>query len=140
MSMRPWRWRNLLRSYALAEGAIGLLALMFVFAFDGLVNAAYTSIIPAIGSVAGVNAFKWGLAALLILPQSVLLGMTFPLMSAGVIRRFPRAPGGTIAMLYFTNSLGGAIGVLASGFWLIKAVGLPGTLTAAALVNLWRSR
>ena len=39
-------------------------------------------------------------------------------------------------MLYFTNSLGAAIGVLASGFYLIEAAGLPGTLAAAGAVNL----
>ena len=36
---------------------------------------------------------KWGIAGLLILPQSVLLGMTFPLMSAGVVRRIPERSG-----------------------------------------------
>ncbi len=39
-------------------------------------------------------------------------------------------------MLYFTNSIGAAIGVLASGFWLIKAVGLPGTIFSAGLINI----
>jgi len=46
------------------------------------------------------------LAGLLILPQSVLLGMTFPLMSAGLIRRYPTAPGESLAMLYFTTASG----------------------------------
>ena len=75
--------------------------------------------------------FKWTLAAALILPQSVLLGMTFPLMTGGVLRLQPQRAGYAIAMLYFTNSLGAAIGVLASGFYLIEAAGLPGTLAAA---------
>jgi predicted membrane-bound spermidine synthase len=79
---------------------------------------------------------KWLAAGILIMPQSVLLGMTFPLMSAGIIRRFPDTPGGSIAMLYFTNSIGAAIGVLASGFWLIKLVGLPGTILTAGLLNI----
>ena len=39
-------------------------------------------------------------------------------------------------MLYFTNSLGAALGVLASGFWLIGAVGLPGTVLTAGLLNV----
>ena len=62
--------------------------------------------------------------------------MTFPLMSAGVIRRFPNTPGGSIAMLYFTNSIGAAIGVLASGFWFIEKFGLPGTIMTAGLINI----
>ena len=70
------------------------------------------------------------------MPQSVLLGMTFPLMSTGILRRFPDHPGGSLAMLYFTNSIGAAIGVLASGFWLIGLVGLPGTIMTAGLLNI----
>ncbi len=38
-------------------------------------------------------------------------------------------------MLYFTNSIGGAIGVLASGFILIPQVGLPGAMMTAGLLN-----
>ena len=53
---------------------------------------------------------KWGIAGALILPQSVLLGMTFPLMSAGVLRLQRGQPGRTLSLLYFANSLGAAVG------------------------------
>ena len=76
------------------------------------------------------------LSAALILPQSILLGMTFPLMSGGILRRWPNTPGRSLAMLYFTNSIGGAIGVLVSGFYLINAFGLPGTIMTAGLINI----
>ena len=62
--------------------------------------------------------------------------MTFPLISGGLIRRWPERPGETLAILYFTNSLGAAIGVLVSGFVLISAVGLPGTIRTAGLLNI----
>src|SRR5204863_8825366 len=80
--------------------------------------------------------FKSAVAGLLILPQSILLGTTFPLMSAGLIRRYPAAPGESLAMLYFTNSLGASIGVLASGFVMIEKLGLPGTVQSAGALNL----
>jgi spermidine synthase len=130
------RWENLLRGYALAEGAIGILALVFHPIFNQAVQYSYATIIPAIGSPAAVQTFKWTLSALLILPQSVLLGMTFPLMSAALLRIFPGTPGRSIAMLYFTNSTGAAVGVLASGFFLIRMVGLPGTISIAGLINI----
>ena len=130
------RWENLLRRYALAEGVIGICALAFHPAFVWLVNLAYADVIPAFSSPWAVSAWKWGLASLLILPQSILLGMTFPLMSGAFVRRFPTRPGASLAVLYFANSLGGAIGALASGFLLIRLLGLPGTLTLAGLVNL----
>lgn len=130
------RWRNLLRGYAVAEGLIGLAALVFHPVFVTATDSAYASILPALGGEISATLFKWTLASVLILPQSVLLGMTFPLMSAGLIRRYPAAPGESLAMLYFTNSFGAAIGVLASGFVLIEALGLPGTIQVAGALNL----
>jgi len=130
------RWKNLLVGYALAEGLIGLLALLFHTAFDQAVQFSYSAVIPHLGSAASAYAYKWVLSALLILPQSVLLGMTFPLMSAGIIRLWPGNPGRTISLLYFTNSLGAAIGVLVSGFVLIRLVGLPWTIGVAGVINI----
>ena len=130
------RWKNLLVGYALTEGVIGLAALAFHDVFVAATGAAYASVLPALGDATAAALFKWTLAGALILPQSILLGMTFPLMSAGLIRRYPLGPGGSIAMLYFTNSFGAAIGVLASGFFMIGALGLPGTMLAAGWINL----
>ena len=130
------RWRNLLLGYAVTEAVIGICALGFHRVFVGVTDFSYDSIMPGLGSPVVVTAFKWSVSALLILPQSVLLGMTFPLMSAGLIRAQPERSGGTIAMLYFTNSLGAAAGVLASGFVLVALVGLPGTMMTAGLINI----
>lgn len=133
---RSARWKNLLLLYALVEGAIGVAALIFHPLFDGYVQFAYLTLLPALADPTSVTLLKWSSAALLILPQSILLGMTFPLMSGALIRRFPGTPGATVAMLYFTNSIGAAIGVLVSGFVLIEAVGLPGTIQIAGAINI----
>jgi spermidine synthase len=130
------RWKNLLLCYAITEGLIGVCALAFHIAFNLTTDFSYTTVIPHLNNPAVVNAFKWTISALMILPQSVLLGMTFPLMSAGILRLFPDKPGSTVAMLYFTNSIGAATGVLASGFVLIRLVGLPGTIGIAGLINI----
>jgi predicted membrane-bound spermidine synthase len=135
-SRRSARWSNLLRGYAIAEAAIGVAALVFHPVYVSATDAAYASVLPALGSAGAASAFKWTLGGLLILPQSVLLGMTFPLMSAGLIRRYPPGPGESLAMLYFTNSLGASIGVLASAFYLIENFGLPGTMQIAGGINL----
>jgi len=130
------RWRNLLIGYALAEALVGVFAIVFHAVFVAATDLAHDAVIPVLGSAAEVSVFKWILSAILILPQSVLLGTTFPLMSAGIIRAFPDRSGGTIALLYFTNTLGAALGVLVSGFYLVGAVGLPGTVLTAGLVNI----
>src|SRR3954471_4001567 len=127
---------NPLLVYAAVEAAIGVLALAFHPIFVGVTDWGYGSLLPWLSNEWLALAGKLLLCALLILPQSILLGATFPLMSAGLVRAHPAAGGESIAMLYFTNSLGAAAGVLASGFWLIAWVGLPGTLRTAGAVNL----
>ncbi len=62
--------------------------------------------------------------------------MTFPLVSSAVLRLDGATPGHDISALYFLNSLGAVLGVLASGFMLIPAIGLPGTLMAAGIANI----
>src|SRR3984885_12504455 len=130
------RLRHLLWRYLLAEGLIGLLGIIFHRTFVAASDFSFASVIPSLPAGFLVHAYKWSLAAVLILPQSALLGMTFPLISGGLIRRWPDRPGETLAMLYFANSLGAAIGVLVSGFVLIRAVGLPGTVEVAGALNI----
>jgi predicted membrane-bound spermidine synthase len=130
------RVRNPLAAYALAEAVIGALALVFHELFVIATDWSYESLLPALGVEWLALAAKLALCCALILPQSALLGATFPLMSAGLARARPEKPGEPVAMLYFTNSLGAALGVLTSGFVLIAWVGLPGTLRTAGVLNL----
>src|SRR5438093_3329991 len=130
------KWKNVIRAYSITEGIIGLFGLVFHLAFQTVTDFSYDIVLPAIGTPGLVGLFKWILSALLILPQSILLGMTFPLMSAAMVRLFPRDTVASLSMLYFTNSLGAAIGVLFCGFVLVNAVGLPGVILAAALINV----
>lgn len=143
MALGAWQCARLsprlakpLLAYAAVEALVGVLALAFHPVFVGTTDFAFARLLPSLGDELAVLAAKLALAALLILPQSILLGATFPLMSAGLARAHPRRAGESVAMLYFTNSLGGVLGVLASGFVLIGAFGLPGTLQVAGTVNL----
>ena len=135
-SRHSLRLRRLLGWYAAAEAAIGLMGLLFHPLFDASVRLAHTSLMPALGSPGAAGVLKLGLSALIVLPPAVLLGTTFPLMSAGVVRLWPRLAGSSISMLYFSNSIGAAAGVLASGFLLVGELGLPGTIIAASVLNL----
>ena len=133
---RSARLANPLAAYALVEAIIGLAALGFHPVFVGVTDWSYERLLPGLGNESLALAAKLTVSCLLILPQSILLGMTFPLMSAGLVRAQPGAAGESVAMLYFTNSLGAAAGVLTSGFVLIAWVGLPGTLQTAGVLNL----
>ena len=129
------RIRNLLLVYAVAEAVVGVAGIFFHPVFLAVTQFSYDIVFPSLGSPVAIGLYKWTLAAMLILPQSVVLGATFPLMSAGIIRLFPAMPGRLVATLYFANSLGAAAGVLVSGFVLIAVVGLPGTLLTAGVIN-----
>ena len=121
----------------LVEGVIGLLALLFHQVFIGTTELAFYTLIPLFSDTPTmITTTKWGLASLIILPQSILLGMTFPLMVAGILRKYPEAGGRAISTLYFTNSFGGVFGVLVSSFVLIQHMGLPGTIMVAGMINI----
>jgi len=123
-------------AYVVIELLIGLTALFFHGAFTSVLEYFYQTLFPSLNSQQLASMLKWAAAALLILPQSILLGMTFPLLTAGVLRRYENAPGAKIAMLYFSNSIGAAVGVLVSAFFLIKLFGLPGTIFTAGIINI----
>lgn len=129
------RWRNLVRGYAIIEAVIGVMGLVFHGVFNGVVGWSYDWLIPQLGNPLAVEIARWVLAAILILPQTILLGMTFPLMSGGLRRRFPGSDGQLLGGLYFSNSIGAAIGALASVFLLLPTMGLPGAMAVAALLN-----
>ncbi|MDZ4675018.1 MAG: spermidine synthase, partial [Gemmatimonadota bacterium] len=90
VSARTTRIRDPLYAYALVELVVGLIGMFF---HDGLylpvTNWAYDSVFPTLAGGTTLTVVKWSIAGALILPQSILLGATFPLMSAGVLRRAP---------------------------------------------------
>lgn len=129
------RIASLLRFYGLLEAAIGLLGIGF-HAIYGLVSGwLFDHWLPA-APPALSDAIRYLTAIALILPQTVLLGMTFPVMCAGLIRWHPATSGRVIGGLYFFNSIGAAGGALLATFALVPAAGLPGAMTAAGALNL----
>jgi spermidine synthase len=135
------RIKEPLVGYAIVEVVVGIFGIFFHEIFSGATAFAYTSLFPSIaGGGLLLLVVKWTFAALLILPQAVLLGTTFPLMTAGFLRVVSpdgrTNSGRVLGLLYFANSIGAAVGVLIAGFYLIELVGLPGTIIAAGIVNI----
>jgi spermidine synthase len=138
MGISRWseRLKDPLYGYVAVEFAVGCIGLFFHEIFQGVTGWAYQGVYPALAGSWTLTAAKWAIAGSLILPQSILLGMTFPLMTAGVLRLRGDRPGRTLSLLYFSNSLGASVGVLVAGFYLVELAGLPGTLLTAAMLNL----
>jgi spermidine synthase len=135
-SVSMHRIKNLLLGYSIVEIVIGLTALIFHPVFIHYLSFSYDTLFPAFHSSLIVSVYKWLTAPLLILPQTILLGATFPLMTSGFIRLKKDAFGHSISVLYFVNSLGGAIGVLAGGFFLIEKFAFPGTVQCAGIIDI----
>ena len=129
------RLRNPLMVYALVEAVLGVAGL----AFHALFVAAeqwYFGTALGLGWPGGLqDLLRMVLCTVLVLPQAVLLGTTFPLIAAAVCRRHSDS-GRVLSWLYFANSIGAAVGVLLSGFVLIRLLGMPGTVMTAGLLNL----
>ncbi len=136
VSARGGRWSGLIRSYAIVELVIGATALVFHPLFLAYTDLSQSTVLPALHDDATIRLWQWGSAALLIIPQSVLLGMTFPLMSGGYLRVAPHQDGEILGGLYFTNSIGAAAGALAATFLLLPWVGMPGAIIVAGVVNV----
>ncbi|MBF0352765.1 MAG: fused MFS/spermidine synthase [SAR324 cluster bacterium] len=82
------------------------------------------------------NLTKVLISMLMTLPTAILLGMTFPFITVGVIRVSRDEGRSSLPVLYFTNSLGAAIGILATSYLLIPEMGTIGTLAIAGSSNV----
>jgi predicted membrane-bound spermidine synthase len=130
------RIKNSLKLYAFTEIALGVAALVFHSLFQAHVSISYNSVLTLLKNPALIFCYKWLTSSAIILPQSMLLGATFPLMAAGFIRRFPGMSGYKLTFLYFTNTFGASMGVLLSGFALMGAIGLHGTIVSAGIIDI----
>ena len=128
--------RRLIFGYGVVELLIGLAGLTFHPVFVGYMTLSQESVIPALGGSGFVPAWQWLSAGLLIAPQTVLLGATFPLMVQGVLRLDPGRDGEALGGMYFTNGLGASLGVLAATFLLLPAMGMPGAMLVAGGLNI----
>ena len=77
------------------------------------------------------------MACVLILPATLPLGAFFPV----VTRAYNKEQGddhvnGSVGHLYFYNTIGGVIGSLAAGFWLVPAVGIKSAILVAGGLNI----
>jgi predicted membrane-bound spermidine synthase len=126
---------NPVLTYAKVELAIGVLGLVFPRFFAAYTHVSYDMVLPQLAG-SGVHLYQWGSAALLILPQCILLGMTFPLLAAGCLRMQRDEQSRSLGGLYFTNSAGAAVGALAATFVLLPSIGMPGAMIVAGLINV----
>jgi spermidine synthase len=124
-----------LRSYARVELAVAAVALL-VIGWLRLYHAVYPELYRAtFESPAALSALQLALAALALGPPCIGMGATLPLMSRAVVTSEAHL-GRRLGFVYALNTFGGVAGVIVSGFWLPIALGVRGSMFAAALLNV----
>lgn len=129
------RVKNRLRVYAALEIGIGLLAIgspyFLVFFSDLYVSLARQGAFWPFGTVS----FRVLLSAVVLLPPTVLMGGTLPVLSRFATRSLGQMEG-AVSWLYFLNSGGAVFGTLLAGFYLIPVQGLNKAIMMGGVVNL----
>ncbi|MBW2273045.1 MAG: hypothetical protein JRG96_07220 [Deltaproteobacteria bacterium] len=123
---------RLLWLYGGCEIGVGLLAWMYPTLFRWL--RVFSISLPG-DPPALAFAFDVLLAACLILPPTVLMGATVPLLTQALARSLADSTR-IHALVYGLNTLGAFAGALAGGFYLIPRFGLDGTLILLGIVNV----
>ena len=122
-------------AYALCEVAIALLALASPELLSWI-DGAYVAIYHALGNQPLLFALcRAVLAAAFLLPPTLLMGATLPLVLRAVSPAEGRV-GLATALLYGANTAGAVIGTGLAGFLAVPLVGLRATLLLAAAANL----
>lgn len=122
-----------LLGYGLVELAIGIGGVAYHPLYLWLTGIFYDSEWTASLTPRGAEIAKVVLATGSTLPIAIAVGMTFPFIAAGLMRKSGAEV--SLPMLYFTNSLGSAIGILATSYLLIPEIGNHATLCVAASIN-----
>jgi spermidine synthase len=116
--------------YACLEFALALVAA----AITGFLGDAFPAFsMPADAGFLSVLV-RLAVVAALILPPTILMGATLPILVGAFVNSENREDRVT-QTLYAANTTGGAIGAMAAGFWLIPSVGLKMTVILAATLN-----
>src|SRR2546430_3648421 len=89
----------------------------------------------ALGGAASV-ALRFGLAALVLLVPTTLMGGTLPALTKGFMGVERDRLQTSLGRLYALNTLGAVVGTALAGFFLIERVGIHPSLYATAALNL----
>lgn len=131
--------RRSLLAFACSNAGIGIFAWLSIRLFyDG-----YRAMVPNVSGTLGAFLFHF---ALLLVP-TVLMGLSLPLVSRGIVDRAQDA-GPLVGRLYAVNTLGAGMGAAVSGWLLLGNFGFRGSvriagtlnlLAAALVLSLWRT-
>ncbi|MGE0745687.1 MAG: spermidine synthase [Rhodospirillales bacterium] len=120
--------RRAILLFAACEAGIGLC---------GAASPAYFHdvLLSVLSPLAGGRAAVFGAAFLGMLAPTLLMGLSLPLLSRGVVEEIATSAQ-RIGALYAVNTLGAGLGAFAAGLWAIGTYGFEGAIYGAAAINL----
>jgi len=126
------RVNNVMRTYGVLEGVIGLWALGFpwLFRLTDAITGSWSFAPPWGLAVQGATC-----AVILMGVPTLCMGGTVPMLTKGLTTTLEQATR-VHARVYAINTAGAFLGALVATFVLIYRFGLPGTLRLAAAVNI----
>ena len=127
------RRRNPLFAYAILELFIGLYALAVPSLFAAM-RSLFVELHRLELSSLEFALARALLAGVLLIPPTILMGGTFPILVRFFVRHRGEV-GRSAGLLYFLNTLGATLGTLAAGFYFIEHFGLRQSNFVAATVN-----
>jgi spermidine synthase len=126
---------NPLRWFALCELGIGVGGLAS-HALIGLLPPFYLAVYRQLHlAPTAFFATQIAICSLVMLGPTILMGMTFPLVTRSLVADLTRV-GSVVGSAYGINTLGSVLGSMLAGFVLVPSVGLLGTTLGAAALNV----
>jgi spermidine synthase len=127
--------RRLILWYGIFEGLIGLYALSFPLGLE-LLEKIYPLVLPADGQAGlALHIMEFLLGTLLMLPATLLMGATLPLISCWAVGDEKGQVFSRISLLYGWNTLGAVFGCLFTQFFAIQLWGVQGAIWFGVLLN-----
>src|SRR2546425_3456881 len=122
--------------YGWLEIAIGVFGILSPLVL-GLAHAIYIGTAGALALGGGASvALRFGLAALVLLIPTTLMGGTLPVLTRALMGEDRELLKPSLGRLYGLNTLGAMTGTAVAGFFLIEFVGVRASLWATAAINL----
>ncbi|SVA50767.1 uncharacterized protein METZ01_LOCUS103621, partial [marine metagenome] len=126
---------NSILLYGIIEGVIGLYALLFPYGLELLAEGYSPLVTGSIKIGSWLHLIEFGLATILMLPATICMGATLPLIGSWSIGKNKEKIIPNVSILYSLNTFGAVVGCLYTQTVGVKFFGVSGTNLTAVLMN-----
>lgn len=130
------RFDKPLAAYGVLEILVGIVCAVSPVALEALTQVYVSLAQKAPDSLATITALRAAMAVVIIIVPTVAMGATLPILSRVVAGESGSGSERRLSILYAINTAGGAFGALTSAYAVLPALGVRGTIWAAAIANI----